>query len=203
MVVTSLVAALLAGCARGPILSAPPWQTQNAWYDNPVLLPVADHEFVWETVADVVSDYFRIEREEPVRLVGNVLTEGELDTYPTVGSTLLEPWRGDSANGRERLESTLQSIRRKAVVRVVPDEHGFWVDVAVYKELESVVQPDHATAGAATFRNDSSLTRVGSPDLEEETNDGWIPKGRDTALEQRIVEQLLARISGSPSRPFR
>ena len=42
-------------------------------------------------------------------------------------------------------------MRRRAVVRVIPAQGGHWVDVAVFKELEDVVKPEHATAGAATF----------------------------------------------------
>ena len=185
----------MAGCAATPPVTNQTWQTTNVLYDNPVLLPACDHEFAWETVVDVIDDYFKIKQEEPVRLVGNVVTEGRLDTFPEVGSTLFEPWRHDSVGSYEKLESTLQSIRRTATVRVTPapTQNGYLVDVAVFKELEDVVRPAHATAGAATFRYDSSLTRVVSPVGEQEINEDWIPLGRDTSLEQRIIGHLLAR----------
>lgn len=189
------------GCAITPPVTNPTWQTTNVLYENPALLPVTDHELAWEAVVDVIDDYFRIEREEPVRLVGNVPTQGRLDTFPTLGSTLFEPWHGDSVGPYEKLESTLQSIRRYATVRVIPAQGGYLADVAVFKELEDVVRPAHATAGAATFRYDSSLTRVVNPVGEQEIHKGWIPMGRDTALEQRIVEQLLARM-GPPPAPW-
>jgi len=187
------------GCAVNPPVTDPVWETTNVFQNNPVLLPISGHELAWETVVDVVDDYFKIEREEPVRRVGNVVTEGRLDTFPAVGATLFEPWRRDSANPYEKLESTIQSIRRQATVRVRPAQGGYLVDVAVFKELEDVVQPMHATAGAATFRNDSSLTRVASAVGEQEIHEGWIPMGRDTALEQRIIQQLMARTGvGAP-----
>ena len=47
--------------------------------------------------------------------MGSTLTEGRIDTFPKPGATLLEPWDHDSADSYERLESTLQSIRRYAV----------------------------------------------------------------------------------------
>ena len=184
----------LPGCTAGPPLTDPAWQTAIVVYENPALVSASDHEGVWENVVDVVDDYFKIEREAPVRRVGNVLTEGRLDTFPAVGSTLFEPWRRDSVGSYEKLESTLQSIRRRAMVRVIPAECGYWVDVAVFKELEDVARPAHASAGAATFRNDASLVRVGSPVGEQEISEGWIPMGRDAALEQRILGQLLGRI---------
>jgi len=183
----------VAGCTVNPPVTSPAWQTAGVFQNNPALLPVADHERAWELVVDVVDDYFKIEREEPVRVVGSVVTEGRLDTFPAVGSTIFEPWRGDSANSYEKLESTLQSIRRYATVRVRPGQGGYEVDVAVFKELEDVVQPAHATAGAATFRNDSSLTRVVSPVGEQEIHEDWIPMGRDLALEQRMIQDLMAR----------
>lgn len=168
-------------------------------YQNPALVPATDHEYVWETVADVIDDYFRIKEEQPVRLVGQVMTEGRLETYPEVGSTVFEPWRHDSVGRRARVESTLQSIRRQAIVRVIPDPQGYMIDVAVYKELESVAQPDHATSGQATFRNDASLTRVVDSLREQDTNKGWIPLGRDPALEQRILSEILARAGSAVS----
>jgi len=162
-------------------------------YDNPTLVPMADHDYVWETVVDVVDDYFDSEREEPVRRIGQTITEGRIDTFPRGASTILEPWNPDSTGMHEKVESTLQSMRRRATVRVIPAEEGFWVDVVVLKELENVKKPDHATAGAATFRYDSSLTRVVDTIGEEEIHAGWIPKGRDTVLEQRIIGHLQAR----------
>jgi len=186
------------GCAGGVPPSGPIQGPAGGFCDNPVFLPHASHERVWETVVDVVDDHFKIEREEPVRLIGDVLTEGRLDTFPLVGSTILEPWHGDSANGYEKLESTLQSIRRRAEVRVIPDEGGYWVEVAVFKELEDAIRPADATAGAAAFRHDGTLSRVVSPVGEEEINEDWVPLGRDPALEQRIIGQLQARLSAEP-----
>lgn len=193
-----LVAA--SGCGGGAYWTAPGPPGAIVSHGNPALVPAAGPEHVWEHVVDVVDDYFQIEREEPVRQVGSILTEGRLDTFPRGGSTLLEPWHHDSASPYEKLESTLQSIRRRAVVRVVPAEHGYWVDVAVFKELEDVAQPERATAGGATFRYDGSLTRVGDQVGEQQIEEGWIPLGRDIALEQRILGQLLARTGAAACR---
>jgi hypothetical protein len=193
-----LLAATL-GCAPTPPWPQPLGPSVAVLHNNPMLLPIADPERAWETVVDVVDDYFSIDREEPVRVVGDNLTEGFLDTHPKIGATVFEPWHGDSAGGQARLESTLQSIRRRAVVRVTPNRGGYWVEVAVLKELEDVRRPEHATAGAATLRYDASLTRVVDPVGQQEINAGWIPQGRDAALEQRILGHLLAR--GGQARP--
>ncbi len=180
-----------AGC-----ISARPWNEPIAppvavLFDNPMFIPVQDPHQVWENVVDVVDDHFRIRSEEPVR--AGILTEGRLDTFPEVGSTILEPWRSDSADTYEKLESTLQSIRRYAQVRVIPAQGGHLLDVTVFKELEDVTRPAHSSAGAATFRNDTSLTRVVNPIYEQEIHENWIALGRDRALEQRLLGELQSR----------
>jgi hypothetical protein len=161
--------------------------------ENPLLAPVSDADYVWEQVVDVVDDDFKILRERPIRRSGNELLEGRLETVPKVGATVFEPWHRDSVGRYERTESTLQSIRRQAVVRVIPDSQGFLVDVAVFKELEDVARPEHATAGAATLRYDSSLTRVREAAGDRPINEGWILLGRDVMLEQRILAKLRER----------
>jgi hypothetical protein len=181
---------VLAGCTAGLRPSA---ATAPSPFQNPVFLPVKDHEILWEMLVDAVDDYFEIEEEEPVRVVGNIITEGRIDTWPKPGATALEPWHRDSAGGYERLESTLQSIRRFARIRVMPDQSGAWVEVVVFKELEAVAEPVRSSAGAATFRSDTSLSRVVNPVGAQEMHEGWIPLGRDPALEQRMLTDLLAR----------
>ena len=192
---------VLLGCVNEAHL---PYQPVPVSYENPALLRIANPEEVWNGVVEVISDYFRIEREDPVRSLGCTLTEGRIDTFPKPGATLLEPWDHDSANSYERLESTFQSIRRYAVVKVIPAQNGgFWVDVAVFKELENLRQPEHATAGAVILRNDISPNRIGSldlpsggnPDKPSGLNQSWIPQGRDTAAEQLILGQILHRFT--------
>lgn len=192
---TLLVA--VSGCAAGPPYGGPVVGSTPVFFANPAFVPYANHEQLWDNVVDVVNDYFAIKQEEPVRLVGNVLTEGRLETFPTLGATIFEPWRRDSANDYERMESTLQSIRRRALVRVIPADRGYWLDVAVYKELENVRSPTGSATGSATFHFDTTLTRVVGPIDEQETNEDWISRGRDTALEQQILEQLLARFGAA------
>jgi len=186
----------MAGCAAVP---AP-----FVYYENPAFLPGGNHDVVWDTLVDVVDDYFRIDREERVKRLptadGEILTVGRIDTFPEVGATYLEPWRGDSASAYERLESTLQTIRRRAEIKLTPQDGGFLLDVAVYKELEDARRPTYATTGSATFRYDNSLQRYTEPVGGQAPNVGWIPQGRDPALEQRIIGQWFARL-GAYGRP--
>ena len=188
---------VLAGCVGEP---HPPYQPVPVAYDNPIPIPITNYDAVWDGVVDVVSQNFRIEHEDPVRPSATPFT-GRIDTFPMPGADLAGTVVYDSANSYQRLETTLQSIRRYAVVRVIPAQNGgYWVDVAVYKELENLRQPEYATAGSATFRNDASLAPRASPDHRPPATQKWIPQGRDAAAEQRIIGQILDRFTpaGTP-----
>lgn len=185
-----------AGCTMRPFATGPAMPIENPARCG------AHPDYVYDQVVDVVDNYFEIEREERPRLVGDVITPGRIDTLPTVGSTLLEPWRKDSANAYQRLESTLQSMRRRALVQVIPTAEGTLIDVAVYKELEDVIRPEFAPTAAATFRHDESLIRYSEPVGGQPAPLGWIPQGRDCALEQRMLAQIMRRLKGPPPSPF-
>jgi hypothetical protein len=169
---------------------------------NPLPIPPASRDWVWEQVVDVVDDYFEIEHEERGRAVGDVVTVGRIDTFPAIGSTLLEPWKGDSVNVYERLECTLQSQRRRAVVQVVPGPDGSsMVDVQVYKELEDVTQPEQSPTASATFNYTSSLQSFVEPIGGQPVPLGWIGQGRDLALEQVMLAKMSLRLKHPPA-PF-
>ncbi|HWA99490.1 MAG TPA: hypothetical protein VG713_13400 [Pirellulales bacterium] len=173
-------------------------------YENPIRLPSPGCDYLWDRLVDSVDDYFEIEREERPKRAADVMTAGRIDTFPLIGATLLEPWRGDSVGHYERTESTLQSIRRRAVVQVIPAEGGYLVDVAVYKELEDLPRPDYSPTGAASFRVDNSLSRLYSDPIANDmvASSGWIPLGRDEALEQKILCRLVNRMRPAMSGGF-
>jgi hypothetical protein len=167
---------------------------------NPISIPAIDEQIAWDQIADVVSEYFTIAREQQVRRSGTVWTEGLIETAPQDGATWLEPHRKDSVGSFNRWESTFQTIRRRAHVRVMPDASGYRVEVIVEKELEDLPNPEKATAGAAIFRNDNSPT---SRRLEEVSRTRlsplWIQLGRDPLLEQQILGDIQARLGGAPA----
>ena len=193
--------------SSGPIYPSP-----IAIPGNSVLIPPLDAEVVWCQLVNVTDDFFKIQSEQRVVFAQGIPTEGRITTFPQTGATLLEPWRGDSVGFHERLESTFQSIRRIASVRLIPDPGGWRVEVSVQKELENLLRPMHATAGGATFRNDDSLYRYGTPlpvlgqrvgdqprpVATPTRTDGWIPLGRDALLERRMLDKILKRLGVAP-----
>ncbi|WZO98341.1 hypothetical protein EP7_005401 [Isosphaeraceae bacterium EP7] len=151
--------------------------------DNPIVAPSSDFETTWKAAVASVDEYFDIASEN--RLSGKIVTQ------PKAGATLLEPWSGDSVGFRERFESSLQTIRRFAIVTVKPaPAGGFAVKVEVFKELEDLIKPDRQNAGRAVFSNDFPVNRsreiVGPVPLSVQ----WIPRGRDPLLERAILAKI-------------
>lgn len=154
---------------------------------NPLIARTPDFETTWKATVAVVDDYFDIANEN--RLARKI------ETQPRMGATLLEPWYGDSVGFDQRLESTLQTIRRFAIVTVEPAPGGGWaINVEVRKELEDLVKPAAQTGGRANFSSDFPVNRtreivgpVPLPNL-------WIPRGRDVRLEKVIVTRIRDRL---------
>jgi hypothetical protein len=160
-----------------------------------VIIPVANEDLAWEVIVDVVDDYFQIDQENRVQQVGNVMTEGRIETFPQVGATLIEPNHIDSVGRWNLVESTFQSIRRRGEIRVIPQQGGWQVEAIVYKELEDLPRPENATAGAATYRFDSSLhSRLDEQVSRTKLSKFWIPMGRDCEIETAMLQEIQWRI---------
>ncbi|MDX2038818.1 MAG: hypothetical protein SFX72_19380 [Isosphaeraceae bacterium] len=167
------------GCSSVPGL--------QAVAENPLAVPSADFETVWHACVSVLDDYFEIATEN--RLQRKIVTQ------PKIASTLAEPWRGDSVGFEERLEASLQTIRRFAIVTVNPTPTGtFAVKVEVYKELEDLVRPEKQSNGRAVFDNEYPVNRAREVVGPVPLPSGWIPRGRDHKLEQAILAKIKSQL---------
>ncbi len=166
---------------------------------NPLRVPGVDREFLWNQLVDTVDDYFQIDSERRVQSVGGVLTEGQIETHFLPGATVFEPWRWDSASDYELSLATLQSLRRRASIRVVPVGNGYDVYVTVLKDLEDADFSAQATPGSSLPRHDGALMRTDRPRRPPQVTLGWIPQGRDFALEQELLQELYARLFQAPT----
>jgi hypothetical protein len=155
---------------------------------NPLVVPAnVPFETVWNKTVAVVDDYFEISHEN--RLAGTMVTD------PRVGATLLEPWYGDSVDFYERLESSLQTIRRHARVTVKPaSTGGYTVNVEVFKELEDLAKPERQTAARAIFADTFNVNRTREVVGPVSLPNGWIPLKRDTKLECVILNRLRSSL---------
>lgn len=166
------------GCALSPRPAPEPVQT-------PLFVPGNSLETVWERTIGVLHDYrFRIARENKL--------DGIIETEYKVGSGVLEPWHPESVGLGNRLESTLQSIRRRVIVSITPtpEQDGFLVDVKAYKEEEDLIGQAATSQGGATFQEATPLQRDLNLVVGQSTPSGWIPLGRDVALEREMLCRL-------------
>jgi len=206
-VVIATIILLFAGCSQmGSIpkttLSIPSIalgpQTQLA---NPINVNTQDSEFLWNQVVDTVDDYFRIKSEQRPTRDEQQWYAGLMETHPEVGATYLEPWRKDALEGYQRWQSTLQTMRRTATIRVIPTDQGFSIAVEVVKEIEDVDRSQYSSEGSAVARSDGSIVRVDSMLAGQPITLGWIRQENDSDLEQRILREILGRVSNvSPPR---
>jgi hypothetical protein len=114
-----------------------------------------------------------------------------IKTDPRVGATLLEPWLADSVGFEERLESTLQTMRRYAEVRVTPaPDGGHLISIIVVKQVEDLIKPDKQSAGRAVFNNDFPVNRAIEMPGPIPMTVGWINRGRDAKLEREILRRI-------------
>ena len=164
----------------------------SAVVPNPLPLPLLDRMLVMDEISDEIDNYLPILKEERPRLIDGLLSEGWIETRPTIGSQIFEPWKRDSTPGFEKLHATLQSVRRFAKVRIIPTGTNYLVDLRVYKELEDLQQPLNSTVSGRPLRFDNTLDKE-FLELFDVVNRGWIPLGRDYALEQQMLQGITAR----------
>ena len=189
----SLLYIMLPLCLAGvscapPAQMAPQGLGPAAMAGNPFFVAANNHEGVWERAVDVIHDYqFQIARENKL--------DGIIETQYKTGSGLLEPWHRDSVGLDNRLESSLQSLRRRAFVSITPAQGGYLVGVEVFKELEDMVGLAANSAGGATFQESAPLQRDLNLVVGQSAPSGWIPQGRDPRLEQDMIRRLQLAFS--------
>ncbi len=161
---------------------------------NPLPVPPLARELVMDEVSDEIDDYLPILKEERIRNVDGILSEGWIETRPKIGSSIFAPWQRDSTPGFQKQYATLQTVRRFAKVRIIPTAENYLVDLRVYLELEDLQQPIGSPVVAIPLRN-HTLRDIDFNERFEVPNSGWIPMGRDFSLEQRILQGIQGRFA--------
>jgi len=186
-----LCASLLAGCAGGMstlrMAGVVPVKAPN-----PLFVSTNNEDVLWERMVETLEDFqFPILKENRQSRV--------IETDYKVGASVFEPWHSDSVGFANRLESTLQSVRRRVVVTMIPSDQqaGYTVNVAAYKEFEDLPGVAANTPGGATFLESKPLDRDLNLVVGQSAPSGWLSAGRDYQLEQSIVGQLSYLLSRS------
>jgi len=193
-----LLAVLPAGCATGPLLDNPlpvPGDAVPAACENPILIypgrvPGEGYAELFDKVLDVVDDYF------PIAYANRY--EGRILGRPTIAPGFEQPWKPGSPDHYERTLATMQAYRYRCEVRIREgDPAGYFVQVIVRKELKDYPQPSGQFTAVPVFGDVGTVDRdqflVMDPEITNPLTDAadrWIPKGRETAIEQAILRKL-------------
>lgn len=181
MLLTSASAAVLCLAGLG-CLSAPP----IAMSGGASTIQVSDQQrdSLWERAVVVLNrNHFQVARESKL--------EGVIETDYRGGSSLLEPWHPDSVGLENRLESTLQSIRRRVVVSMQSSGVGvMMVNVRVDKEIEDLPGLAANYEGGATFSDNKPLNRDLNQVVGQSSPSRWLPLGRDPLLERKLLGEI-------------
>ena len=139
---------------------------------------------MWEHAVVVLHrNHFQVARESKL--------EGVIETNYRGGSNVLEPWHPDSVGIENRLESTLQSIRRRVIVNMQADGSGMMtVSVRVDKEIEDLPGMAANYEGGATFQESQPLTRDLDQVVGQSGPSRWLSIGRDPLLERQLLGQI-------------
>jgi hypothetical protein len=186
------LAVILGGCATGPLQENPLLlRAPQPAAANPVYVPLPPgataYARLFEKVLDVLTDYW----DTPGIAYANRY-DGRIETYARIAPGIERPWRPGSPDLYQRLLAYLQTIRHRAIVVITtaPDD-GYFIDVKVFKELEDIPAPLRYLPGIAAFRLETTVDRqfeVLEPGIFEPAS--WIPIGRDTKLEQVLLERF-------------
>ena len=156
--------------------------------ENPVYIPLGH-----ESYALVIDNVLHTLIDQGFEIQEANRYDGRVEALPRVAPGLGLLVKPGSPDLYERLLSTLQSYRHRVSVVIQPaDNGGYFVEIIARKELEDMSRPSRATAGAAFFRNETTVERQFEVIDPTVGGSGWIYKGRDAALEQRLIDRLKA-----------
>jgi hypothetical protein len=179
--VLSLGLLLVGGCLSGLRPALPHSEVSG------LLFSPASADFYWQRSVMVLNrNHFQVARESRL--------EGVIETQYRAGSGVLEPWHPDSVGLASRVESSLQSIRRKVTIGVQPGDNGkTLLTVRVDKEQEDVPGLAANYEGGATFPESTVMSRDLSQVVGQSGTSRWVSVGRDRALEQRLISEIRYR----------
>ncbi|MFO0881209.1 MAG: hypothetical protein U0840_28120 [Gemmataceae bacterium] len=191
------LAVWLGGCASGPLQENPIQirADRSGCHENPIYIPQGPMAYarMFEKIEDILSDYFVIAYANRY--------DGRIETHPSIAPGIEQPWKPGSPDLYQRVLAYFQSIRHRAIVLITTaDDGGYFVDVKVLKELEDLPAPVRATTGDATYRMVPTVERQYEVVAGDVFDPAWIPMGRDTKLEQVILERLARMDLTTPCR---
>lgn len=166
------------------LFSAPGCQ-QPYQPDSPTFAtsPGADFDALWDAALRVLRRRgFEPDRQDRA--------EGVIVTAPATTRQWFEFWRRDAVDAYSVLEASLHTIQRRVTVRIPRDPIGVDVQVEVLRLMTPERQVTTASGGLNLFAS-AVPTTEGERVVRSADAIGWEPLGRDAALEQAILDQIL------------
>lgn len=143
----------------------------------------------WEAIQETLRGHrYRLDRVD--RRMGVVTTMPELSQH------FFEFWRRDVDTNADLFESTLNPIRRWVEVRVNGDSGEDWEQLTIRVHKERLSTPDRQfNSSAAAYRLfGSNLPTTTGQDRVTPDADEWLSIGRDPAMEDLLLRQILERV---------
>jgi hypothetical protein len=196
-----VLALLLTGCITRPVhvqsgdritdIDPALAQPFHHWDQPPaVSVTATDYDKLWRAADEAARDLlFTVDRRD--------YRGGVLMTDPMVSGQIFEPWRGDAVTVRQRLESSIATVRRTIRFEFERHEDGtFSVAPKVLVEEEAIA--DRRVTSVVSQR--SAFGRSGAWGTAE-TDRGiflprryWFATGRDPQLEARVARIIESRL---------
>jgi len=140
---------------------------------------------LWDTTLAVLRKHdFEPDRQDRAN--------GVIETKPITSKQWHEPWRQDVADRYSLLQASLHTTQRRVTVRFVRDTGwSIEVQVDVYRlttpesQITSASSVLHAFTGALPTTEGRTTKNGQSPER-------WVHLGRDDAMENRLLNRILA-----------
>jgi hypothetical protein len=179
LAVFGILAAVLAGCGKPQMMQA-----------QPVCLEAISLDKLMQVVEKTLyAMRFEIEKYD--------VENGVIRTRPLRGGQFFELWRSDNAGGFNTAESNLQSLQRTVEITLQPQQAGICMQCqANTQRLSLPEEPIKGYYSATSLYTASTQSRQQLyVDNKRQEQLRWIDLGRDTALEQKILQRIQDSIS--------
>ena len=183
--ITSLILAT-AGCHRAyspvvPLDASPTVKTVTE----------ANPDCVWESIQETLRQRgFRLDRVDR--------EAGVITTMPETSQHFFEFWRRDVDTRPDFWEASFNTMRRWVQVTMTPSGTGADVTVIVHKERLSSLDRQFNSTGAAYKYFGAELPATTGQERVTPENDRWVNRGRDLAMEQLYLAEILDRARTTP-----
>jgi len=161
----------------------------NSSHQWPVAESADTQDRVWEAAKETIRRLgYRLDRVDR--------QAGVMNTLPEMSQQLFEFWRHDVDTPQDLWESAFNPIRRRITItmKTSQDQPGqLKLEVAVTKQrLSSLDRQFNSTIAAYQYFGNELPATTGQQQITQ-ADDQWIDKGRDPAMEDYLLRQILSR----------